>query len=206
MKKTKERILSTALSLFNERGIASVTLRTIAQEMGISQGNLNYHFKKRDDILEALYLQLVAKMDAGIATMQATEINLQLFFDLSKIMMTQFYEYRFFMLDFVQIMRNNQVINQHYTQLTQLREIQFLGLFQLWVEANFMRPETFENEYKNLYVRMNILGDFWLSTAFIQQDLSKETIDKYAMIIFENIYPYLTTKGQKAFKDLSSKT
>ena len=172
MKKTKERILATALDLFNERGIASVTLRTIAQAMGISQGNLNYHFKKRDDILEALYLQLVAKMDAGVANMQGTEINLQLFFDLSKTMMQQFYEYRFFMLDFVQIMRNNQVINEHYTQLSRLREMQFLGLFHLWIEAGFMRAEAFENEYKNLYVRMNILGDFWLSTAFIQQQLS----------------------------------
>ena len=205
MKKTKERILATALHLFNERGIASVTLRTIAQEMGISQGNLNYHFKKRDDILEALYLQLVAKMDANVANFQVTAINLQFFFDLSKMMMLQFYEYRFFMLDFVQIMRNNQVINQHYTQLTQLREMQFLGLFQLWIEAGFMRPEAFENEYKNLYVRMNILGDFWLSTAFIQQDLSEASIDKYAAIIFENIYPYLTLTGQDAFQNLSHK-
>ena len=55
MKDTKEIIINTALKLFNTEGLSKVTLRTIANKMGISQGNLNYHFKKRDDIIEALY-------------------------------------------------------------------------------------------------------------------------------------------------------
>jgi hypothetical protein len=38
MKKTKEKILDTALRLFNQEGLANIKLRRIATEMGISQG------------------------------------------------------------------------------------------------------------------------------------------------------------------------
>ena len=57
--KTRDKILQTALNLFNQHGVPNVTLRRIAAEMFISQGNLNYHFKHREDIIEALYFQLL---------------------------------------------------------------------------------------------------------------------------------------------------
>lgn len=196
MKNTKTRILETALDLFNEQGLSQVTLRTIAQEMGISQGNLNYHFKKREEIIEALYQELVAKMDENMTRARTGEINLKDFAQGSITMMRCFYEYRFFMLDFVQIMREQVNIRAHYIQLQEIRKMQFLGLFQLLIQAGLMREKEFESEYENLYMRMVILGDFWLSSAMTTQDLSPSLIDKYAPILFEAIYPYLTAKGK----------
>jgi len=54
---TREAILQTSQKLFNERGVYNVTLRQIATETNMSQGNLNYHFKKREDILKELFSQ-----------------------------------------------------------------------------------------------------------------------------------------------------
>ncbi|MBP3819032.1 MAG: TetR/AcrR family transcriptional regulator, partial [Butyrivibrio sp.] len=51
---TRSKILSTAQRLFNENGYRKVSLRMISDAMGISIGNLTYHFKKRDEILKAL--------------------------------------------------------------------------------------------------------------------------------------------------------
>ena len=51
---TRSKILSTAQRLFNENGYRKVSLRKISDAIGISIGNLTYHFKKRDDILKAL--------------------------------------------------------------------------------------------------------------------------------------------------------
>ena len=64
MNATKQKILMKSLELFNTSGISKTSLRTISDEVGISVGNLQYHFKKREDIIEALYFQLVAKMNS----------------------------------------------------------------------------------------------------------------------------------------------
>lgn len=52
--KTADKILYTALSLFNEHGENSVTSVDIAMELDISPGNLYYHYKGKEVIVERL--------------------------------------------------------------------------------------------------------------------------------------------------------
>lgn len=42
----KQNVLVKSLKLFNDCGISNVSLRTIADEVGMSVGNLQYQFKK----------------------------------------------------------------------------------------------------------------------------------------------------------------
>ncbi|MDO5377363.1 MAG: TetR/AcrR family transcriptional regulator [Clostridia bacterium] len=50
----QEKILANARRLFNEQGYAKVTMRQIADALGISVGNLTYHFPRKKDIAFAL--------------------------------------------------------------------------------------------------------------------------------------------------------
>ena len=52
---TRDRILQTSLALFNAHGLPSVSTHRIAAEMGISSGNLHYHFKTKRLIVEWLF-------------------------------------------------------------------------------------------------------------------------------------------------------
>ncbi len=205
MKKTPEKILDTALALFNTYGLPKVTLRTIAKEMGISQGNLNYHYKKRDDIIEALYFQLVEMMDKSMTTHPPVSIGLQLLFDISAGIMSNSYKYRFFLLDFAQIMRENATIKKHFKKLTELRQEQFAGLINMMVTLGIMREEKLLNEYNFLYQRFQLLGDFWISSAEIAHTkITKKVMSEYYEIITQAIYPYLTAKGVKEYHTIVS--
>jgi len=53
--KTRERILQVALQLFNNEGEAQVSTVDIAAVLGISPGNLYYHFRGKEAIIEALF-------------------------------------------------------------------------------------------------------------------------------------------------------
>lgn len=199
---TKEKILSTALNLFNEKGLSNVTLRTIASEMNISQGNLNYHFKKRDEIIEGLYFQLVDKINSSI-NIQLGNITLKSLFHVYQSIINNFDEYRFFLLDFVQIIRNNKTIQLHYKQLNEERKLQLQFFFNEMIKNDLMKNGKFEGEYEMLFKRLQILTDFWLSNASIYyDDISIGIKNQYLKVILYELYPYLTKKGKVEFQKL----
>ena len=51
---SKERVLSAAISLADERGIASLTMRKLAQALGVEAMSLYYHVANKDDILDGM--------------------------------------------------------------------------------------------------------------------------------------------------------
>lgn len=62
---TSDRILDAALALFNERGAAHVTTADIAAAATMREGNLHYHFRRKEQLVEALFARF---QDDEIAT------------------------------------------------------------------------------------------------------------------------------------------
>lgn len=60
---TRDRILLTSLALFNAEGLAAVSTHKIAAEMGISPGNLHYHFKTKQLIVDWLFRRFEQRLD-----------------------------------------------------------------------------------------------------------------------------------------------
>ena len=69
MENTRARILTAAAQLFEQQGYRSVSMRAIAAQLGISVGNLTYHFPHKQDIATALAEQ---EMTAIILPEEAT--------------------------------------------------------------------------------------------------------------------------------------
>lgn len=60
---TRERILQASLALFNAQGLAAVSTHRIAAELEISPGNLHYHFKTKQLIVERLFRRFEERLE-----------------------------------------------------------------------------------------------------------------------------------------------
>ena len=66
MPSSKQLIQDTAVRLFNERGYDKVSLRDIAREAGVAIGSLTYHFRRKEDLLDAILADLHGGFEASL--------------------------------------------------------------------------------------------------------------------------------------------
>lgn len=67
MTDTKENILMTALHLFARDGYEAVSVRTIAEELGMTKGALYRHYKNKRDIFDSIVERMI-QVDAQRAS------------------------------------------------------------------------------------------------------------------------------------------
>jgi len=218
--KTRERILEAARILFNQHGMDEISTRQIATELGISHGNLCYHFPRKEDIIEALYQQLAERMNAQVVALHQPNLaqapkrtsgssrqktasqNTQSRMTLESLLagtvrsFEVLYEYKFLMLDFVSIMRKLPSVREHYTELVRLRKQQFSAIRAYCVAEGWMKSETASRFETTMNEAMFIVGDFWMASAEILYEGEESAkIPYYAKVMEALIVPFLTDKG-----------
>ncbi|MEO1712386.1 MAG: TetR/AcrR family transcriptional regulator [Bacteroidota bacterium] len=65
---TKKRILKAAGTLANERGFGNLPLQSIADEVGMSSGNLAYHFRNKEAIALGLQSEIEESLQEVLKT------------------------------------------------------------------------------------------------------------------------------------------
>lgn len=82
---TSQRVLEVSATLFNQRGIEGVSIGQIAEGMGISPGNLTYHYRRKSDLVAAHIDQFEARLKERLAPLPvatdprtATEVSVNL--------------------------------------------------------------------------------------------------------------------------------
>jgi AcrR family transcriptional regulator len=154
---TKQKILDASLQLFNENGINNVRLQQIADETGISVGNLAYHFNNKEAITESLINNVIDCLQESLKKYGTHEslIDLDLFFK-------EFYklciEFRFFNFDILEIKRNFPDTYQSLQPLFNKVKLQLERRFELFLQQRLLQKEA------NLKY---IAADTWLFMFFI---------------------------------------
>lgn len=69
---TRDRIIKSSIALFNKRGLQMVAIEHIATDMGISPGNLTYHFKQKNDLISASLSVLREHLQQALAQAKKT--------------------------------------------------------------------------------------------------------------------------------------
>lgn len=203
MKSTDQKILRAARILFNTEGVAKVSQRTICDHIAISPGNLTYHFKKRDDIIEALYFELADALIEILEKAENSPLNLEALKQNTKQLNKVFFDNRFFLIDFFQILRTSKKIKKHYSKLSKRRLAYIKKLVQKMIDNGEMRKAELPNEYDYLFERSVLIGDFWVAAigATTDEVMLKHT-RTYTILFMQSFYPYLTSKGKAAFLKL----
>ena len=71
----KEEIVIVASQLFKERGYSAVSMRDIAQEMGMKAASLYNHIENKQELLSVLILALARNFTSGMAAVLETKIS-----------------------------------------------------------------------------------------------------------------------------------
>ncbi len=190
---TKNKILQVALALYNQEGIRSVTTRHIAATMGISAGNLHYHFKHTEDIILALFEQLTAAYDKIVQNLSEHPVlnlaELEAYIDSSFYLIEQ---YRFIFINFVELGTWIPSIRESYQKLVSKREQEFSRLFTNLVNANVLRPDIAPTLLNSLVRQLFLISDFWISSNELTAQLrGEEALLVYRQDILSIFTPYL---------------
>tara|TARA_B100000809_G_scaffold249300_1_gene280410 strand:- start:10994 stop:11620 length:627 start_codon:yes stop_codon:yes gene_type:complete len=203
MTKKKTIILETARTLFNKKGYQQVTIRMLALQLDMSSGNLNYHFKKREDIFEALYFEMVSEFDKRIENLTSTEVSIPQIRNDIKQSMTRMIAYQFFWTDLYNLLSISDTVKKHFQEVYQNRINGCFYLFQKLREQQLMKASQFRSEYKLLAERMINHGNTWLySSRLNSKQLTEKEINQQVNAYLCMLYPYLTPQGQEQFKKL----
>ncbi len=103
-RRTRQRILDTTLALYNERGEPQVSTSLIAAELGISAGNLHYHFRRKDELSAALLERFVAEFDALLPPRDWRANHVEDAWLLLHLLLETLWRYRFLFRDLSGIM------------------------------------------------------------------------------------------------------
>jgi AcrR family transcriptional regulator len=116
-RKTRERILDTTLALYNDLGEPNVSTTMIAVEVGISAGNLHYHFRKKDQLTGALLERFVTELDELLPpeTWRAGDVEDAWF--LLHVLFETIWRYRFLFRDLSGIMSRDRRAGHRLTAI-----------------------------------------------------------------------------------------
>ena len=119
--KTREKILQASLLLFNEEGEPNVTTVDIANELEISPGNLYYHFKGKEVIIDLLF----SRFEEGFTEILHAPIKKELKVEDSwyylHVIFEEIYQYRFIYHNVNDLLFRYPVLGKKFRRLLNLK-------------------------------------------------------------------------------------
>lgn len=193
---TKQKILEASVRLFNENGLDSVRLQQIAEEVGISVGNLAYHYKNKEAIVESVFEQVFEDFDQifrnYLAQPNLTDFDNQI---------NQFYNFftnnHFYLSEFFKSTLVAPPHNQQWQACTTKMLIQLRSRLQFLVMNGDLLPEKFSGHYEIL------VEQIWTSLVFFvpKSNMMGQNIgaNRYKKNVWDILKPYFSPQGQAAF-------
>lgn len=203
--KTKDRIIETALRLFNEEGEPNVTTNHIADEMDISPGNLYYHYRSKDDIIWQIFLNYEKKInqvlnlkDVNYTSMEDMWFYLHMVFEVIA-------EYRFLYRNLIQLMNRIEFLKRHFRHILALKSQTALNIMKNLAEIGALKAD--EQTIASLADQIALTATFWLnySIAIYDDDYDEEKKLSHGIFhVMRMVAPFLDDHERELLDQLST--
>jgi AcrR family transcriptional regulator len=160
-KQTRERILETSLVMFNAQGEPNVTTNHIADELGISPGNLYYHYRNKDDIVEQLFARYEAQMDQALVVPEGRLPNLEDVWMQLHLVFECMWAFRFLYRDLVDIVSRNRKIKQRFARILNRAADSSAQVLKGLARAEILRATA--DEIQATSENVLLVATFWLN-------------------------------------------
>ena len=165
---TRQRILDCALAMFNAQGEPNVTTNHIADELEISPGNLYYHFRNKDDIIEQLFARYEERMDAALTPPTDRLPGLEDIWLQLHLVFECIWDYRFLYRDLVEILSRNRRLRMRFARILKRADEQAHTVMRGLVQAGVMRASA--DEVDAASTNILVIATFWLNYAAARGD------------------------------------
>lgn len=197
--KTRDRILDAALTLFNEQGEHKVSTNHVAAHLGMSPGNLYYHFKNKNDIIYELFLQHEAQINNALTLPDGADKQAYTLQDKFAVMLGVFeslWHYRFLHLNLSQLLSNSPALKARYRGFYQVclnkLDTVYLGLNDSGIIS--ISPEARKGLVTNTWI--NVTGWFaFLQSCVLEegQSITKNMVEGGMYQVLQLESPYINS-------------
>jgi len=171
-RQTRQRILDASLAMFNAQGEPNVTTNHIADELEISPGNLYYHFRNKDDIIEHLFGKYEERIDAALAMPSGRLPGLEDVWLQLHLVFECIWDYRFLYRDLVDILSRNRRLRIRFARILRRADEQAHGVMRGLTQAGVMRASAAELDAAATNVL--VIATFWMNYAAARGDKDEQ--------------------------------
>ena len=193
--------------LFNQFGAPNVTTTVIADELGISPGNLYYHFSNKDEIVNTILERFEKEIEETLAAPSADDARVVSVEDIWLFLHLLFeiiWRYRFFYRDVSTLITENRTVEVHFKQILAHKIATARMLCEGLIAAGEMNAN--EREMAALSENMVLVATYWLSFDFARNP--RRTQDDAALArgvyhVMALIAPFLNEGSRALFEKLA---
>lgn len=198
--KTRDRILHTSLLLFNVEGEAQQTAVDISNALGISPGNLYYHFKGKDAIIRALFDGFEEEMRVILRGSRGRVTSIEDNWVYIYIILEEIYDFRFFYRNLGVLLDRYPDLAVRFRSLVAEQRTTILDVLNGLAKAEILTIDPRLKEALTDQIMMTLT--FWLEAA----SLNRKEHDGAALIhrtVFQVMCLIVPYMGETGFEALS---
>lgn len=171
--KTKEKIITSSLQLFNEHGERNITTNHIAAHLGISPGNLYYHFRNKEDIIRSIFDEYEAHLNNILLPYENSQVNLELLMGYFDAMFDTLWRYRFIYANLVDLLSRDPKLKLQYQKVQKALLARSIYILSQLVEDRFLSID--KTQISAVAETIKMLVSFWISFQYTQSENEKIT-------------------------------